>query len=170
MPLWQREKIPPLLLAEDSLMRRKDQEIADRSVIDAIIEKALVCRLAMCDGDRPYLVPMCFGCDGKNLYVHSARGGQKLDILTKNPQVCFEIEGTCEIERADQACDWGMKYTSVIGSGIATILDDAESKRKALDIIVRQYSHTSYDYPEKMVNALVVIRVDIEELTGRHSN
>ena len=43
------------------IVRRKDKEISDASGINAIIEKAIVCRLAMVDGDKPYIVPLSFG-------------------------------------------------------------------------------------------------------------
>ena len=42
-------------------MRRKDKEISDPAGIDAIIKKAAVCRLGMVNGDKPYVVPLCFG-------------------------------------------------------------------------------------------------------------
>ena len=153
-------------------MRRSQQEITDRAVIDSIIERSSVCRLAMVDGDRPYVVPMCFGYDGTSLYFHSAKGGMKTDILKKNPRVCFEFEIECAFEKGDkpdQPCDWGMNYQTVIGFGTAQFVDDVAEKRKALDVIVRQYSSGSFDYPDNMVKAVSVIRVDVESITGKHS-
>jgi nitroimidazol reductase NimA-like FMN-containing flavoprotein (pyridoxamine 5'-phosphate oxidase superfamily) len=159
-----------VLLAENSLMRRKDQEIVDWGVIDSIIGKAQVCRLALSDGDQPYVVPMCFGYDGKNLYFHSAGEGKKIEILKKNPKICFEIEGDCEIEKGKAACDWGMIYKSVIGFGTISFIDDIDSKRKALDVIAKKYAHESFTYPEKAVEKVTVIKVDIEEISGKHSS
>jgi nitroimidazol reductase NimA-like FMN-containing flavoprotein (pyridoxamine 5'-phosphate oxidase superfamily) len=159
-----------MLLAKDSLMRRKEQEITDRKVIDEIIDKALVCRLALSDDDQPYVVPMCFGYDGKNLYFHSAGEGKKMEILRKNPKVCFEFEDSCEIEKGKVACDWGMIYKSVIGFGKVSFLEDIDSKRKALDVIMKKYAHESFTYPEKAVERVAVLKVDIEEITGKHSS
>ena len=31
-----------------------------------------VCRLGLCDGGEPYVVPLCFGYDGEALYFHAA--------------------------------------------------------------------------------------------------
>ena len=46
-------------------MRRKDREITDRSKLEKIIKKSRICRLAMVDGNVPYVVPLNFGyCDG----------------------------------------------------------------------------------------------------------
>ena len=64
-------------------MRRKDREINDKFAIESIIRKASVCRLAMVDGNRPYIVPLCFGYQGDALYFHSANVGKKLDRANK---------------------------------------------------------------------------------------
>ena len=70
---------------------------------------------------------------------------------------------------ADDACTWGMKYQSVIGFGKGSIIDDIESKRKALNIIMQHYSRNSYEYPDKIVKKTVVIKVEIEHMTGKQS-
>ena len=41
-------------------MRRKDREITDRKAMEAIISGAEVCRIALCDGNEPYVVPVSF--------------------------------------------------------------------------------------------------------------
>jgi nitroimidazol reductase NimA-like FMN-containing flavoprotein (pyridoxamine 5'-phosphate oxidase superfamily) len=151
-------------------MRRKDQEITDRSEIDDIIEHAQVARLGMVDGDRPYVVPMCFGYDGANLYVHCALDGMKVDILKKNPNVCFEIETGVALEAGKAACDWGMTYRSVIGFGKAVFLENIEEKRKALEILMKQYTDQPFPLPDKAVEKTAVIRIDIESMTGKRSN
>lgn len=55
-------------------MRRSDREIKDFDEIIEVINKCDVCRLAINDGDYPYIVPMNFGLnieDGKVvLYFH----------------------------------------------------------------------------------------------------
>jgi nitroimidazol reductase NimA-like FMN-containing flavoprotein (pyridoxamine 5'-phosphate oxidase superfamily) len=50
------------------MMRRKDKEITDRDVIDSIIRRAPVCRLAMVEGGLPYVILLCFGYEADTLY------------------------------------------------------------------------------------------------------
>ena len=78
-------------------MRRKDKEVVDRERIDEIIRGAQVCRLAMIDGDEPYLVPLSFGYDGRAIYFHSAVEGRKVEALRRNARVCFEIDTGVEV-------------------------------------------------------------------------
>jgi nitroimidazol reductase NimA-like FMN-containing flavoprotein (pyridoxamine 5'-phosphate oxidase superfamily) len=150
-------------------MRKKEKEITDKTAMESIILRSSVCRLAMSEENRPYIVPLCFGYKDDTLYFHSAREGRKLDILGKNNKVCFEFDIDHEIVEADDACKWTMKYQSVIGVGKGSIIDDIESKRKALNIIMQNYSRNSYEYPDKTVKKIVIIKVEIEHMTGKKS-
>jgi uncharacterized protein len=150
-------------------MRRSEKEIKDRAVIDAIIRQCLVCRLGLFDGEEPYIVPLCFGYDGEGLYFHSASAGRKTDILRKNKRVCFEFDIPEGMREAEEGCRWGIRYRSVIGSGTAEIVDDQEGKKKALQIIMAQYSDKEYIFPEDMVTKTAVIKVAIARVTGKQA-
>ncbi len=152
-------------------MRREDKEIKDIATIEGIIRKARVCRLALSENGRPYIVPLCFGYKDNNLYFHSAQEGTKLDIIKKNNNVCFEVDIDLELVKSQEACGYNMKYQSVIGFGKATFIEDIESKRKALDIIVQNYSDGSFEYPvEAITNTVTIIRVEVESMTGKKSD
>ena len=150
-------------------MHRNDKQINDIAAIEDILSKATVCRLGMCEANQPYVVPLCFGYKDNTLYFHCAGQGKKLDILRKNNNVCFEVDVDCEIVKADKACDWGMKYKSVIGFGKAEFIEDVESKRKAFDVIMQQYSEGAFEYPANAIENIVVIKVEVESMTGKQS-
>jgi nitroimidazol reductase NimA-like FMN-containing flavoprotein (pyridoxamine 5'-phosphate oxidase superfamily) len=148
-------------------MRRNDRGITDRTDIDGIIRRCRVCHLAMCDGSQPYVVPLNFGYDGCFLYFHAAREGRKIDIIRRNNRVCFEFDVLHDIITSEQACSWGAKYESVIGSGTAEILDTLEAKSNALEWIMRQYGSGTWDFTEKMLNKTLVLRVQVLEISGK---
>ncbi|MHC4753664.1 MAG: pyridoxamine 5'-phosphate oxidase family protein [Planctomycetota bacterium] len=150
-------------------MRRTDKQIKDIAAIEGILGRARVYRLGLCVDDLPYVVPLCFGYKDNALYFHCTGQGKKLDILRKNNNVCFEVDIDHEIIKADQPCDWAMKYKSVIGFGKAVFIEDIESKRKALDVIMQQYSEGTFEYPANAINNIVVIKVEIESMTGKQS-
>lgn len=150
-------------------MRRSEREITVREVIDVIIRQCLVCRLGLSDGEEPYIVPLCFGYDGEALYFHSASDGRKIDILRKNSRVCFEFDIPEGMREAEEGCRWGIKYRSVIGFGTAEIVDDQEDKKKALGIIMAQYSGRKYVFPEDAVARTAVIKVAIARITGKQA-
>ncbi|MDA8135118.1 MAG: pyridoxamine 5'-phosphate oxidase family protein [Desulfobacteraceae bacterium] len=150
-------------------MRRKEREIKDQKEMEDILKACSVCRLAMVDEDKPYLVPMNFGYRDGALYLHSAREGKKIDLIRKNPRVCFEVDEIVQFRKAKEACDWGVEYKSVIGSGKAVFLSDPEEKRRAFDTIMAQYSDEAYDYPGTMLERTLVIKIEIEKMTGKKS-
>lgn len=150
-------------------MRRKDKEISDRSEIDAVIRKSTVCRLAMIDGDRPYVVPLCFGYHGDVLYFHGASSGKKIELLQANPNVCFEFDWVVEIIEAEDACKWSIKYQSVVGFGRAFLLESPEEKIEGLNIIMSQYSGKTFQFPEDRLKATTVFKVEIAGMTGKQS-
>lgn len=150
-------------------MRRKEKEITDRSEIEAIIEKALVCRLAMADDNGPYIVPLCFGFRDNTLYFHSATRGKKLDILRNNPRICFEFEGDSTVLNGEKACEFSIRYNSVIGFGTATFVEHPQAKRDALDVIMAQYTDGKFDYTDSAIGKIAIIKVDIDSLTGKAS-
>ena len=151
-------------------MRRKEKEIIDKSEIEAIICKSMVCRLGLADNDTPYIVPLCFGYKDNCLYFHSAKEGRKIEIIKRNNTVCFEFEGDLEIQAGKAACDWGMEFRSVIGYGRASLIEDSDAKRKALDVIMTQYADGAFEYSEKAFEKTLVIKVEIKSMTGKKSN
>lgn len=151
-------------------MKRKDQEIRDIQKIELIINQASVCRIAFCDNNKPYIVPMNFGYEDKNLYLHSSKEGKKMTILKNNKNISFEMDIRTELLVSDKPCGWTMKYYSVIGFGEAVFLEAMEEKIKALNVIMNKYSgKSSFEYPVSALEEVAVIKIKIHELTGKQS-
>ncbi len=150
-------------------MSKKDREIHDVEEIEPIINQAEVCRLALSLDDQPYIVPLNFGYKDNCLYFHTGKTGKKIDILKKNPRVCFQLDTDLKLLPSENPCKWNMRYRSVIGYGKAAFVDDPAEKKHALDIIVSHYSGDSGKYPDKRMDHLAIIRVEIDHITGKHS-
>ncbi len=150
-------------------MRREDKEINDIKEIESIISRCDVCRIALCENNSPYIVPVSFGYKDKCLYFHSAADGRKIDIIKKNNRVCFEFDIHKGLIKSQNPCNWDVKYYSVIGSGKAFFIESIEGKTKALDIITGHYSGDAFEYQKNSVDNVTVIKVEIENLTGKKS-
>ena len=150
-------------------MRRREREIRDEAGIQEILEKGLVCRLGLYDGQYPYVVPMNFGYRDGRLYFHCAAEGRKIDILKKNDRVCIEVDLDSRIVRGDTPCRWAAKYRSVIGFGRARIIDDDKAKKAGLDVIMAHYGGSGGDYDEKSLQRTSLIEVVLENMTGKQS-
>ena len=150
-------------------MRKKERELTDPGEVESVIKRAVVCRIALSDNNVPYLVPVNFGYQDGCLYIHTAMEGMKIDIIRRNDRVCFEVEADLELTKGAMACKWGMRYRSVIGFGRASLVEDSEGKRAALDIIMRHYSDDPHEYSEKLMEKVAIIRVEIDTMTGKQS-
>ena len=152
-------------------MHRADKEIKDYQEIAAIMQEVDVCRIALVDGDSPYIVPVNFAVHENHLYFHSAMEGKKIDILRKNNKVCFEIDLNTGIIKGKEPCFWGMKYLSVIGFGQAFFIEKSGEKKKVLDLLMEKYAGTdSFSYNEEILKKVIVIDVRIEKIFGKKSH
>jgi hypothetical protein len=134
-----------------------------------IIKKALVCRLAVCEDSNPYIIPVCFGYKNGFLYIHSAPEGKKIEILKKNKKVCFEIDIIEDIVSSDLACEWDIKYESVIGFGEAFFIENLEEKKEALKCIFKHYSKSSPVISEDEIRKVTIIGIKIKNMTCKKS-
>ena len=150
---------------------RREREVTDPQAIQAILDKGQIVHIAMIDGDEPYLVPMNYGYvmeEGKlTLYVHGATEGRKLDVLRANPKVFIEID--CDITPIEGkvACQYGTSYSSIMGTGKAVIVDDVEEKMNALSILMRTQTGKDFEFNEKLVSIVSVIRIEVAEYTAK---
>ena len=150
-------------------MRRKDKQIHDQQEIEGIFNKAHIIHLAMVDQGRPYVIPLNFGYQDNKIYFHCAPKGRKIDILKQNSEVCFELVGDYKIVDHDSACNWTCHYESIIGYGTCSFIQDGDEKKRALDIIMNQYSNADWSYNEKSIRGTTVVEIAIQEITGKSS-
>ena len=150
-------------------MRRKDKEVTDKKIIESIILRSSVCRIALSLNDHPYIVPVCFGYRDNILYFHSSGEGRKLDILKKNNRVCVEFDIDHEVVTSGNPCDWTMRYRSAVCYGKVSFIEEEDGKRQALGIIMEHYSDSNVLPQGIKLNHLVLIKVDIESISGRIS-
>jgi len=155
----------------DGSMRRRDKAIVDRDELLRILDEAMVIRLGMLDGTRPYVVPLNFAREGDDLWFHAARSGHKLDCLRAAPAVCVEADRLLALKSGPSACDdWTSHYESVIGFGTAEIVEDAATKVHGLRAIMRKYSgRDDWDFTDASVRGTAVVRIRLESLTGKQS-
>jgi hypothetical protein len=137
--------------------------------MERIIGEARFCRIAMCDNGRPYIVPLCFGYRDRTVFFHCAREGRKLEVLRKNSAVCVEFEAGVEVVENSIACKWKLRYRCVIAYGSAGIVEGAENKRRAMDVIMRTYTPGAFTYSDEDLAGIVVCQVPLESMTCKIS-
>lgn len=148
-------------------MRRRDREVTDRAEIDAIIQAGKVMHLALADNNIPFVVPLFYAYDGAALFFHSATAGTKIEILQRNPVVCFEITTDHGVIESDTACDFEAKHRTVIGRGHADFVEDTAQKVAILNRIVALFTDKPLVLPPENVARTAVVRIAIDSVKGK---
>ncbi|MCQ2551774.1 MAG: pyridoxamine 5'-phosphate oxidase family protein [Clostridia bacterium] len=153
-------------------MRRRDREVTDLHEIKHILDTGKTLHLGLVDDGKPYVVPMNFGYAFENdrlvFYVHGALEGRKLDIIRKNSACCVQIECDVKPFEGSVACQYGVSYYSLDGFGTAKIVDDPQEKMKALSILMKTQTSKDFEFNEKLVSVVSVIRIECDYYTAKH--
>lgn len=138
--------------------------------ITEIIHRCQICHVAMVTPEgNPYLVPMNFGFEEDIIYLHSAQKGKKIDCLKNHPEACinFTTDQVLRYQNEEVACSWSMKYRSVLCYGRVEFIEDPEQKRKALDILMKQYSGRPFTYNDPSIREVSCWMVRVQRFDAR---
>ena len=151
-------------------MRRTDREIVSREEMDEIIRGSQVCRIALALDNKPYIVPVSFGYDGKSIYLHTAKEGKKIIYFKNNNNICFEFERNVELFKDHiNACKWTFFYESVIGYGNIYELESLKQRENGMNKIMSQYSGKEWIIGEDKLDNIRVWKIKINSITGKKS-
>lgn len=153
-------------------MRRKKEEVTEKTAIAAILRQARIGRLATLGADGyPYIVPVNYVYWREGIYFHCALQGEKLDNIRRHPQVCFEVDIPLAyldtgFDREMPPCDVGQFYQCVVIRGRAELVEEITRKVEALNALmgshegVEGYAAITADTPAVARCAVVAVRVE----------
>lgn len=154
-------------------MRRKDREITDFQEIINIIKQCDVCRIALNDGDFPYIVPLNFGLDVQGeqvfFYFHCAMEGKKLDLIARDNRAAFEMDCDHNFILYEERMSCTMGYASVMGHGTIETVPE-EDKYQALKILMRQYHAEDFQFNTDMMKVTTVLKMTVTDMTAKRRN
>lgn len=150
-------------------MRRKRQQLSDEESY-AILQKATSGTLALLgDGGYPYAVPISYVFSEGKLFFHSALSGHKVDAIRSCDRASFCVVAQDDVKPAL----YTTFFRSVIAFGRIYIVDDEDEKLAAARLLGNRYNpHQDEALQKELENGLarmLVIRLDIEHLTGKES-
>ncbi len=139
-----------------------------KTQIENILTGQVIGRLACSDGKQPYIIPVTYAYDGTYIYGQTNEG-TKLNILRKNPLVCFEVDVITDMRN----------WQSVVVNGIFEELDEAQVE-KARDVLFNRVfslltSSTIHSHEHGVTETIddsnrvkyVMYRIKISSVTGR---
>ncbi len=153
-------------------MRRKDRELNSFDEMIDALHCGKVSQIAFVDNGQPYIVTMNYGyCIDENnlkLYFHSANEGRKINCIQNSPDVCFTIAICDPFVAGENACNYGMKYRSVVGYGKIRIVEDYNERIAGLNLLMKQVTgKDSWEYESEMLKRTTVSCIDVVSITGK---
>ncbi len=141
----------------------------DAVEIEEVLRQQIVGRIGCHADDVTYVVPISFAYDGEFIYAHSF-DGMKIDMMRKNPKVCFQT---------DLMQDMG-NWQSVIAWGEFEELSEGDQRIKALEslsnrvlpFVSSETTHLTphWPFPSADLNNIkgIVFRIKLTAKTGRY--
>lgn len=136
--------------------------------MDDLLDRELVGRIGCCADDLVYVVPVNFAHVNGHIYGQTVEG-MKVQIMRKNPRVCFEVDSLRGIFDWASVILWGT-FRELEG-------DEAERARSLLLQKLRRFAavHESRQLLEERFlrapyiegRTPVVFAIDVSERTGR---
>lgn len=150
-------------------MRKADREIKDFEEIKELLDECQTIRLAMHDEPYPYIVPLSYGWEERNrqifIYFHCAKEGKKLDLITKNGNVCFEADCLAGYKSTGHGVT--ADYRSLIAFGKAERVYGEELVR-GLELLLAHCHVEGYSAREcAAMGITAVVRITVNGITGK---
>ena len=153
-------------------LTKREIVVTDAQQIQKMLDTAKVLHLGLAVDNEPYVVPMNYGYTYEGgklvLYLHSAVRGKKLQMLEANGKVSFSIDCDREPFAGKLPCQYGLAYSSVMGKGVARIVEDTQEKMDAMSILMKTQTGKDFVFNERLVSIVAVIRIDVTEFTAKH--
>lgn len=124
--------------------------------------------LSMSKGDQPYCTPFNFVYDEGSIYIHTGLKGMKWEYLAANPRVCFTVAATGAKKSGESPCQYTYQFESVVTTGSAVEVSSDQELRESLAKLIDKYRIAPVTpVPEEKLQKLKMIRIDIENISGR---
>jgi nitroimidazol reductase NimA-like FMN-containing flavoprotein (pyridoxamine 5'-phosphate oxidase superfamily) len=146
----------------------KNDPVLNSEEIESVLHNQVVGRLGCHADGLTYVIPISYAYDGEYLYCHTYEG-KKINILRKNPKLCFQVD-----EMRNMA-----NWKSVIVWGNFEELTRIEEKNKALQALLNRSlpihssitTHLGAQWPfsSEDLNEIpgIFFRVRMHDKTGR---
>jgi nitroimidazol reductase NimA-like FMN-containing flavoprotein (pyridoxamine 5'-phosphate oxidase superfamily) len=140
--------------------------------IEALLKDQVIGRIGCHSAETMYVVPVNYVYDGTNIYCHSAQG-MKIDMMRKNPQVCFEVDKIKDVTNWESVIAWG-KFEEIT---------DMDEKQKVLqklvdrvtpyimdDSVTREHGFVDEESDVGTTVELIMYKIIVTKKTGRFEN
>jgi nitroimidazol reductase NimA-like FMN-containing flavoprotein (pyridoxamine 5'-phosphate oxidase superfamily) len=153
-------------------------EIKSKEKIKEFLDKEHVGRIATIDQNGyPQIIPMNFVFLNDVIYMHSHTKGEKLENITRNDKVGFEVDRELEFlpsyfEDPKDASLADTLYISVVIKGKGKIVNDRQEKTNALNGLMKKYQPEGRYEPISsdmhVLDEVAIIKIMPDSMRGKY--
>lgn len=146
------------------------QLITNQSEIESILKSGFIGSFATINDDgSPYVVTVNYIYYNEKIYFHCALKGKKLNNISRDPRICFEVHIIDRIFIAKKADETSIRYNSVIINGRAKLINDHKFKEEILIALSDKYTD-GHNVEPPSINCIThtgIVEIEINEITGK---
>ena len=153
-------------------------EIRSKEKIIEFLNRQSTGRVCSIDKDGyPQIIPMNFVYARDAIYMHSHTKGEKIDNITRNRKVGFEVDQSLEFlpsyfSSPTDASQADTLYISVVVKGHGNIVTERDEKAFALNALMEKYQPEGRYEPirqdMRVVDEVAIIRVVPQSMRGKY--
>lgn len=135
--------------------------------IEQLLQQQLVGRIGCHANGLTYVVPVSYAYDGNYVYCHTFEG-MKMDMMRKNPEICFEVDNTKNLANWQSVIAWGTFEELPVGNDRRDAIDILG--KRELPIVSSQTMHLGSRWPFTSADDKIdgiIFRIQLKEKTGR---
>ncbi len=155
------------ITARSRLHRLPERGSQDRAAINAVLDEALICHIGFVTDSGPVVIPTIHARDGETLYLHGSPASRMLRTVKREIDVCVTVTLLDGLVLARSAFHHSMNYRSVIVFGVATEVNEPDTKLTAMRVLVEHVMPGRWDDARqpnpKEISGTTVLAVPLTE-------
>lgn len=136
--------------------------------INQVLSENIFGRIGFTDNVNSYIIPISYAFHDNTIYCHT-RQGTKLEVMRKNPSVCFEVEAISDMAN----------WKTILCMGTFKEIENKEERSNALQHLVDRllpimssettHLFPNWPFPPTDLNEVkgIVFKIEITSATGR---
>lgn len=137
-------------------------DLNKKELID-LLTNQVIGRIGCSTADETYVVPINYVYRDNAIYAHSGPG-KKIDMMRKNPKVCFQVDEITDTFRWKSAILWG-SFEELAG----------EERQQAMQGIIhrvmpltdRPTEEPSHGISPEKQTSIIVFKIELAKVTGK---
>ena len=139
--------------------------------ISNMLSSQMIGRIACCDLQKPYIVPIAYAYDGKDIYCQTTEG-KKIRFMRENPNICFQIDFSNNITNWQSIIIYG-KFEELSQKETESAREFLVNKIMPLMTNSKIHGYEHWEAREQHLDDSqrvkpIIFRLKIEEISGKY--